>query len=147
MDQVGSSSTVFFKSTHSLSDTVTLPVLSTMTQIAARMASRALVGSPLCQDPNYIRTVVRFARTAVLFSKVIRWCPERFREYVHRSRFVPTPTHRPSALYLLLQSIFGGKKQALQLLVPFVTDYMQKRDTMDVKPVSESHYTVFLMPT
>jgi hypothetical protein len=142
MDQVCFASTVFLSSTHSLSDTVTLPVLSTMTQIVGRMASRAMVGPPLCQDANYIRTMVHFTRTVSLFSKVIRWCPESLREYVHLSLFVPTPTYGPSAFYLLLQSIFGGKKQALQFLVPFLTDYIQKRDTMDVKPVSESHYSV-----
>jgi hypothetical protein len=40
-----------------------------------------------------------------------------------------------SGLYLVLQYLFGGKKQALALMMDYLKGYLKDREKMEEKPV------------
>jgi hypothetical protein len=47
-----------------------------------------------------------------------------------------TPKLQSSAIYSVFQSFFGGKQNAFNFLVPFLQDYLQKREDMEDESVS-----------
>ena len=62
-----------------------------MTHIVARISNRAMVGLPLCRDPEYLHAIVHFAELLVPIAQLLHWVPRTARglviDYLTLDRF------------------------------------------------------------
>ena len=61
-----------------------LKVFDTLTDLVARISNRAMVGLPLCRNPNYIHAIVHFAEQIVPYSLLLQRVPRIARGLVIR---------------------------------------------------------------
>ncbi|KAF8204329.1 cytochrome P450 [Mycena galopus ATCC 62051] len=90
----------------------TVPLFHTMTHLIARISNRAILGSTLCRQEQFLHDVIRFAETLVLYAQLLVWFPRILR--------------RP--LYLLASSAFGGPKEPTRAIVPHLKSLIAERE-------------------
>lgn len=91
-----------------------LPVFDTMTHLIARVSNRVVFGLGLCRDEGFLRAIVRFAETLPLMAPFIRWTPHRFRPVT----------------YSILSRIFGGKREPLRYILPYLQDHFDNHKSL-----------------
>jgi cytochrome P450 len=109
---------------------ITIPVFNTMTGMVARISNRAILGTDLCRNKEYIHSIVHFAETLILYGSVLKLC---------------FPVIRP-VVYFVLVSVFGGKKQPLKFLVPYLRERFQERQKADEKPITLVEFLIRAAP-
>jgi cytochrome P450 len=90
---------------------VTVPLFHTMTHLIARISNRAMLGTTLCRQEQFLHDVIHFAETVVLYSQLLRWFPSFLR----------------GLLYFLATSMFGGPKEPTKAIVPHLNSLIAER--------------------
>lgn len=103
-----------------------LPVFDTMTHLIARVSNRVVFGLGLCRDEGFLRAIVRFAETLPLMAPFIRWTPHRFRPVT----------------YSILSRIFGGKREPLRYILPYLQDHFDNHKSLSDATVSRAFFFV-----
>ncbi|KAK7026177.1 Ent-kaurene oxidase [Favolaschia claudopus] len=91
---------------------VTVPLSNTMVHLSARIINRAMMGTTLCRNEDYLREIIRFAETVVPYGQILRWFPKVFRPRI----------------YLLLSSLFGGKQAPIKTMLPHLKRLLAERE-------------------
>lgn len=106
-----------------------------MTHLIARISNRVIVGKELCRNEGFIHAAVTFAES-LMMTPFIQWsplflrpCVSSFFDLLFDIKFYKR------LVYLLLSSIFGGKKGALKYVLPHLKKYAKERSNLDEKPV------------
>ncbi|KAF7337635.1 Ent-kaurene oxidase [Mycena sanguinolenta] len=90
----------------------TLPLFHTMTHLVARISNRAMLGTSVCRQEQFLHDIIRFAETLTLYAQLLAWFP----------RFVRSP------LYFLLSSAFGGPKEPARVIIPHLKTLLAERE-------------------
>ncbi|KAF7337643.1 Ent-kaurene oxidase [Mycena sanguinolenta] len=91
---------------------MTLPLFHTMTHLVARISNRAMLGTSVCRQEQFLHDVVRFAETITLYAQLLKWVPRILR----------------SPLYFLLSSAFGGPKEPARVIIPHLKSLLAERE-------------------
>ncbi|KAJ6520279.1 cytochrome P450 [Mycena sanguinolenta] len=91
---------------------MTLPLFHTMTHLVARISNRAMLGTSICRQEQFLHDVIRFAETLTLYAQLLKWFPKIFR----------------SSLYFLLSSYFGGPKEPSRVIIPHLKMLLAERE-------------------
>jgi hypothetical protein len=111
-----------------------------MTDLVARISNRVLVGPELCRNKEYTQTMVHFAEFLMVHAFLIRFCPVFLRECVLHLQHPPLfdvlhDDSCSSTLYSVASYFFGGKKEAVAILIKYLEKHIQDRRNMVEKPV------------
>ncbi|KAJ6520276.1 cytochrome P450 [Mycena sanguinolenta] len=90
----------------------TLPLFHTMTHLIARISNRAMLGTSICRQEQYLHDVIRFAETLTLYAQLLQWFPKILR----------------SPVYFLLSSAFGGPKEPARAIIPHLKSLLAERE-------------------
>ncbi|KAJ7490125.1 cytochrome P450 [Mycena galericulata] len=96
-----------------LSKNTTVPIFLSMTDMVARVVNRSFVGPDLCRRQDYIRAVVRYARTFIFYGMALKLLPNFLK----------------SVAYDSMAALFGGKKAPLIYLRPHIHRYISQRES------------------
>ncbi|KAK7063836.1 Ent-kaurene oxidase [Favolaschia claudopus] len=91
---------------------VIVPLFNTMLHFSARIVTRAMIGTTVCRNEDYLRESIRFAKTVVPYGQILRWFSKVFRP----------------PIYFLLSSLFGGSKAPIKTLLPHLKRRLAERE-------------------
>ncbi|KAJ7269284.1 cytochrome P450 [Mycena haematopus] len=94
------------------STTGPLPLFHTMTHLIARASNRAMLGTSLCRQEQFLHDVIRFAETVVLYAQLLGWFPRILR----------------GSLYFLATSAFGGPAEPTRAIIPHLKSLLTERE-------------------
>ncbi|KAF7337632.1 Ent-kaurene oxidase [Mycena sanguinolenta] len=90
----------------------TLPLFHTMTLLVARISNRAMLGTSICRQEQYLHDVIHFAETLSLYAQLLTWFPRILR----------------GPLYFMLSSAFGGPKEPARVIIPHLKMLLAERE-------------------
>lgn len=64
-----------FPESFSLPEYVSLPVFHAMTHMIGRISNRAVMGTEICRNEQFVHAVVSFAETLTVYSQLLNWTP------------------------------------------------------------------------
>jgi len=62
-----------------VTESITLPLFSTMTHMVSRVSNRAVVGTELCRNNSFLHAIVNFAETLVVYAIILNALPRPVR--------------------------------------------------------------------
>ncbi|KAG9226003.1 hypothetical protein CCMSSC00406_0009100 [Pleurotus cornucopiae] len=107
------------------SEYASLPVFNTMMYMVGRITSRAIVGVEICRNELFVRTIVRFMKGLVVYSRLLR-C-------------VPNVSGLRAIVFFVLSSIWGSSKQAKAFIQPYVAKRMEERNSVPSTTFSQGY--------